>query len=176
MKKILFPLLFFVANTTEAQRVGVGTATPSEKLHVVGTLKTYGMKIQNGGNNGDFISQSNATGTVGHKKAHGGFGVNYIICMQGIYPQPSGPNLTNGPIVGEIVAFTGDFAPANWRMCHGQVLVIDSFTALYSLIGTTYGDGGTDSTFQLPDLRGLVPVGVGTSQAGYIWNRGQKSN
>ena len=59
-----------------------------------------------------------------------------------------------------IILFGGTFAPRDWALCQGQTLSIQSNTALFSLIGTTYGGNG-QTTFQLPDLRGRVPVGVG---------------
>lgn len=64
------------------------------------------------------------------------------------------------PYVGEIRLFAGTFAPANWAFCDGSLLSISQNTALFSLLGTTYGGNGT-STFALPDLRGRVPVHMG---------------
>ena len=62
--------------------------------------------------------------------------------------------------IGEIRMFAGNFAPRGWILCQGQLLAISSNTALFSILGTTYGGNGT-STFALPDLRSRVPVGVG---------------
>ena len=59
------------------------------------------------------------------------------------------------PYLGEIEAFAFNFAPRGWALCAGQVLPINQNTALFSLLGTTYGGNGT-TTFQLPDLRGLL--------------------
>jgi microcystin-dependent protein len=56
--------------------------------------------------------------------------------------------------------FAGNFAPQGWMFCHGQTLSINSNTALFSLIGTTYGGNG-QTTFCLPDLRSRVAVGFG---------------
>jgi len=64
------------------------------------------------------------------------------------------------PYIGEIRMFGGNFAPAGWSFCEGQLLPIDQFEALFNLIGTTYGGDG-QSTFALPDLRGRVPVHQG---------------
>jgi microcystin-dependent protein len=64
------------------------------------------------------------------------------------------------PFVGEIRMFGGNFAPAGWAFCHGQLLAISEFDILFALIGTTYGGDGL-STFALPDLRGRVPVHQG---------------
>ena len=64
------------------------------------------------------------------------------------------------PYVGEIRMFAGNFAPAGWMDCDGQLLPISGNETLFQLIGTTYGGDG-QSTFALPDLRGRVPVHVG---------------
>jgi microcystin-dependent protein len=63
--------------------------------------------------------------------------------------------------LGEIRIFPYNFAPSGWQFCAGQTLSISQNTALFSLLGTTYGGNGT-STFQLPDLRGRVPLGQGS--------------
>lgn len=64
------------------------------------------------------------------------------------------------PFVGEIRMFAGNFAPAGWMFCDGQLLPISENETLFNLIGTTYGGDG-QSTFALPDLRGRVPVHMG---------------
>ena len=63
-------------------------------------------------------------------------------------------------MLGEIRLFASNFAPRGWAFCEGQLLPISQNTALFSLLGTTYGGDGR-TTFALPDLRGRVPVGVG---------------
>ena len=65
------------------------------------------------------------------------------------------------PFVGEIRMFAGNFAPAGWMFCEGQLLPISEYETLFNLIGTTYGGDG-QSTFALPDLRGRIPLGSGT--------------
>lgn len=62
--------------------------------------------------------------------------------------------------VGSIVLWGGNFAPRNWKFCHGQTLQVADYTSLFSLISTAYGGDGI-WTFKLPDLRGRVPVGAG---------------
>lgn len=64
------------------------------------------------------------------------------------------------PMMGEIRMFAGNFAPRNWAFCQGQILSIVQNSALFSILGTTYGGNG-QTTFALPDLRGRVPVGTG---------------
>jgi microcystin-dependent protein len=72
------------------------------------------------------------------------------------------------PYVGEIRMFAGNFAPAGWMFCGGQLLPISENTTLFQLIGTTYGGDG-QSTFALPDLRGRIPIhfGTGSSNTAY---------
>jgi len=66
------------------------------------------------------------------------------------------------PYVGEIRMFAGNFAPAGWMFCEGQLLPISENETLFQLIGTTYGGDG-QSTFALPDLRGRIPIHQGNS-------------
>lgn len=64
------------------------------------------------------------------------------------------------PYIGEIRMFGGNFAPAGWMFCEGQLLPIAENNNLFLLIGTTYGGDGR-STFGLPDLRGRLPIHQG---------------
>jgi len=67
----------------------------------------------------------------------------------------------SNPYIGEIRMFAGNFAPAGWAFCDGQLLAIAENDALFALIGTTYGGDG-QTTFALPDLRGRIPIHQGT--------------
>jgi microcystin-dependent protein len=64
------------------------------------------------------------------------------------------------PFIGEIKMFAGNFAPRGWATCDGQLLAIAQNTALFALLGTTYGGDGR-TTFGLPDLRGRLPLHAG---------------
>jgi microcystin-dependent protein len=64
------------------------------------------------------------------------------------------------PYVGEIRMFAGNFAPAGWQFCEGQLLPISEYETLFNLIGTTFGGDG-QSTFGVPDLRGRIPLHQG---------------
>lgn len=64
------------------------------------------------------------------------------------------------PYVGEIRMFAGNFAPAGWQFCQGQLLPISEYDTLFQLIGTTYGGDG-EETFALPDLQGRIPIHQG---------------
>lgn len=64
------------------------------------------------------------------------------------------------PFIAQIMMFAGNFAPRGWAFCDGQLLAISQNTALFSLLGTTYGGDGR-TTFGLPDLRGRAPIHAG---------------
>ena len=66
------------------------------------------------------------------------------------------------PYVGELRMFAGNFAPAGWMFCEGQLLPISENETLFQLIGTTYGGDG-QTTFALPDLRGRIPLHMGNN-------------
>jgi microcystin-dependent protein len=83
--------------------------------------------------------------------------ISYCISMQGIYPSTASDN----PLIGEIMIFPYSFVPRNWARCDGSILSIASYSALFSLLGTTFGGNGS-TTFGLPDLRGRVVLGTGT--------------
>jgi len=65
------------------------------------------------------------------------------------------------PFLSEIRIMSFGYAPQGWAMCNGQLLPINQNQALFSLLGTTYGGNG-QTNFALPDLRGQVPIGVGS--------------
>lgn len=176
MKLILFAVALLLINVSYSQNIGLGVSNPTEKLEVNGKLRTDSITIVTGGSQTDFLIRSNAQGVIGFRKGHGGLALNFIICYAGTIPTTTGSNHSSGPYIGDIRMFAGDYAPQNWLLCNGQFLKKDSaaYIALYSIIGNTYGS--TDTNFAVPDLRGLVPVGVGTAPAGYIWNRAQRNN
>lgn len=78
------------------------------------------------------------------------------------------------PFIGAIIMFGGNFAPRGWAFCDGSLLQISSHTALFSILGTTYGGDGR-TTFGLPDLRGRVPVHEGTGPGLSPRRLGEKS-
>lgn len=77
------------------------------------------------------------------------------------------------PFIGQIMMFAGNFAPRGWAFCDGQLLPIANYTALFSIIGTTYGGDGK-TTFALPDMRGRVAInpGQGPGLSNYIQGPG----
>lgn len=76
------------------------------------------------------------------------------------------------PFVGEIRMFGGNFPPAGWAFCEGQAMPISEYETLFNLIGTTYGGDG-ESTFNLPDLRGRLPLHMGTRSGGSTYQIGE---
>jgi len=76
------------------------------------------------------------------------------------------------PFVAEIRIFPFNFAPKGWAWCNGQLMPISQNTALFSLLGTTYGGDGK-STFALPDLQGSAPIHAGQGQGLSLYDLGQ---
>lgn len=78
------------------------------------------------------------------------------------------------PFIGQLMLVPYNFAPQGWAFCQGQILSIAQNTALFSLLGTTYGGNG-QTTFALPDLRGRVPVSSGQGPGLSNYSLGQVS-
>jgi microcystin-dependent protein len=78
------------------------------------------------------------------------------------------------PYIGEVSIFAGNYAPRGWELCWGQLLAINEYTALFSLLGTYYGGDGR-TTFGLPDLRGRSVVGAGSGPGLTPRSIGQKA-
>ncbi len=72
---------------------------------------------------------------------------------------------------GEIRLFAGGYAPEGWHFCDGSLVSTNTYPALYSLIGTTYGSG--NGTFGLPNLKGRLPVGTGQGPNLPVYTLGQ---
>lgn len=77
------------------------------------------------------------------------------------------------PFIAEVRIFPYNFAPRGWAFCNGQILSIAQNTALFSLIGTTYGGNG-QTTFALPNLQGRTPVGVGQGPGLSSYTQGEE--
>lgn len=74
--------------------------------------------------------------------------------------------------VGEVRLFAGNFAPTGWALCEGQLMPISQYTALFSLLGTSYGGDG-ESTFALPNLNGSMVIGEGEGPGLSTYDHGQ---
>ena len=87
--------------------------------------------------------------------------IRFAIAFTGIFPSPDIPNYSEVPTVGEIRPFAGAGPlPSGWFYADGQLLPIAPYTALFAVIGATFGGNG-QSTFALPDLRGRTPICTG---------------
>lgn len=149
--------------------VGIGNQNAQKTLDVNGDIKGENVYINSGGTVSDFLVKSDASGKVGFRKGFYGLGLNYCICLAGVFPSRNRPASSDtstvtgttsiDPFIGEIMLFAGNFEPKNWAFCNGQLLSIAQNTALFSILGTTYGGNGT-TNFALPDLRDAVPVGM----------------
>ena len=131
---------------------------------------------------------ADVTGVTGGGQSHFNIqpsqAVNYIIALEGTFPSrditgdegASGDIGTLGlePFIGEVSMFGGNFAPRGWALCDGQLLSVSQYTALFSILGTTYGGDGR-TTFALPDLRGRMPIGPGSGPGLTPRSLGQKS-
>lgn len=94
----------------------------------------------------------------------------FVVFLMGLLPQKV---TAQEGFIGEVKLFAGNFAPRNWAFCDGQLLPISQNQSLFSIVGTMYGGDGR-TTFALPDLRGRVPVGVGTGPGLGTVQQGQK--
>lgn len=123
--------------------------------------------------NGVWVSQkmiytsSNTGGGQAFDIRNPSLGVYHVIALQGLFPSRSFE-----PFLGQISTVGFNFAPRSWALCDGQLLPISQNTALFSLLGTTYGGDGRTS-FGLPDLRGrsAVHVGNGPGLTPMTWGR-----
>ncbi len=96
--------------------------------------------------------------------------LHYIIALNGIFPARAGGGTTDEePLLGQIELFAGTFAPGGFAFCDGQILPIQQNTALFSLLGTTYGGNG-QSTFALPDLDSTLAVDAGQTAGLQPWS------
>jgi microcystin-dependent protein len=84
-------------------------------------------------------------------------------------PKPTKNKTMSTPMLGTIMMFGGNFPPAGWALCNGQLMLISQNAALFSILGTTFGGNGT-TTFGLPDFRGRAPVhwGQGSGLSNYV--------
>lgn len=75
--------------------------------------------------------------------------------------------LENGMPIGAVIQYAGSTAPTNWLICDGSAISRITYAELFSVIGTTYGAGDGSTTFNLPNLKGRVPVGVNSSDTDF---------
>jgi microcystin-dependent protein len=114
---------------------------------------------------------ANTGGSTPHENMQPSLGLNYIIALYGTYPS-EGSGLYEG-FIGEISLFAGNYEPGGWAYADGRLLPISSYTALFSILGTTYGGDG-ETTFGLPDLRGRSALGPRTGPGLPTYQLGQR--
>jgi microcystin-dependent protein len=92
-----------------------------------------------------------------------------VVAMMVFASAPNSASAGPDPYIGEISYVAFNWAPAGWSQCDGQTLAINQYSALYAMLGTTFGGNGT-TNFMLPDMRGRVPVHQGTgSGSNYVF-------
>ncbi|MCR4032079.1 tail fiber protein [Flavobacterium panacis] len=96
--------------------------------------------------------------------------LNFQIALYGIYPSRNGAD----PFIGEIILTPYNYEVRDHASCNGQLLSVNTNSALFSLLGTVYGGNGM-TTFALPDLRGRVPVHMGQGPGLQRYELGQQS-
>jgi microcystin-dependent protein len=115
------------------------------------------------GNN--WVAKNLTTGITGGSQPFNNIqpylGLNFEIVLEGVFPSRNGVD----EFIGEITIFAGNFEIRGYAFCNGQLLPIAQNTALFSILGTTYGGNG-QTTFGLPDLRGRVPIHSGGGSQG----------
>lgn len=159
-------IIGYGATATASNTIKLGNANVTD-VSTAGTLTAGTVTYPNTiGNAGEVLTLPLSGGTAYWSAPTGGgsrmqpfTAINYIIATQGSFPSTGGsaPGTT---LIGEVKMFAGNFAPSGWEFCDGQILAISSNTALFSILGTTYGGNGS-TTFSLPDLRGRVTVHAG---------------
>jgi microcystin-dependent protein len=87
----------------------------------------------------------------------------------GVFDAARIPSIPSDDITGVIKMYGGSSAPSGYLLCQGQAVSRSTYSALFSVIGTTFGAGNGSTTFNVPDLRGAAPAGAGTS-SGYTQN------
>ncbi|MGE3239957.1 MAG: phage tail protein [Pirellulales bacterium] len=134
----------------------LGEATGSEQVVLTASqLPAHNHSLPN--------STTATTGTTGGNALQPNMGpsltVNYIIATSGL--DPSSQSGSDGTFMGQLRLFAGNFAPTGFAFADGQLLSVGDYPELFSVLGSTYGGDGAE-TFALPDLRGRVPIDVGS--------------
>ena len=108
------------------------------------------------------VTSTDSTGVLQpYENMQPSLAVNYIVPLQGIFPSREGSLIvSSGPTLGFVYATAASYLPDGWNLAAGQMLPISQNSAVFSLLGTTYGGNGT-TTFALPDMRGLAAIGQG---------------
>lgn len=131
----------------------LGESTGSELISV--TYPSHNHTVNASG-----TSTGAASTTVNPSNIQPELALNYIIATDGVFPSVGGGGVTFESYIGEVTLFAGNFAPAGWAFANGQLLSIAQNSALFAILGTTYGGDGV-TNFALPDLQGRTAVSSG---------------
>lgn len=158
-------------------RAVVGAADPLLVGEVAGTesnmLTTANLPAHAHAMPGGGGSTGSAGGGQAYTNGQPTVSLTYMIATDGFFPSRDPDTYNNdGPFLGEVALFAGNFVPSGWALADGRSLMIAQNTALFSLLGTTYGGDGK-TTFFLPDLRGRLAVGEGQGAGLMNWDFGQ---
>ncbi len=170
MKQLLLIVFFFITLVNKAQ-VGIGTSTPhaSAQLDVTSTEK------------GALLPRMTASQRITITTPAAGLLVYQVDDVSGFYyyTGTAWTNLasggTGGVPSGTIMAFAGGTVPDGWVLCSGSAISRTLYAGLFTVLGTTYGNGDGSTTFQLPDLRGRTIYGLdnmGGTAAGRLTTTG----
>ena len=159
------PGVFTLANSQFGANVDVGGAvTVDGNVDVGGAMVVDGngtfrsdMRVDGNGSVGGNVGVSGAIVVDGNGTFHSNVLVDGI--MNAGEVQQEGFRLVP---TGSVISFIATAAPGGWLLCDGSAVNRTTYSRLYGVIGTTYGSGDTMTTFNLPDLRGRVPLGVGS--------------
>ena len=133
------------------QGPGLDPETTGEKSGSTSTTLHY---VQTPANNLNLFGQSQSFDN--HQPS---LGITYEIALQGVFPSQQGGPASPLDTIGMVMAFAGNYSPAGFAACQGQLLAISQNTALFAILGTAYGGDG-HQTFALPDLRGRDIIGA----------------
>ncbi len=144
-------------------RNAVGTGTPPGGSNTVIIGEAFGTETAG-------LSVANlpvAMGGSGTPVSNYGpsLGLTYLVATSGVFPSQGGGGTGENVYLGELILFAGNFAPSGFAIAQGQLLSINSNSALFALLGTQYGGDGI-TTFALPDMRGRSPANSGDFPVG----------
>ncbi len=144
--------------TVATARLGGGTPSNTNYLRGDGSWAAVANVVPLSTSSG-YVLTANSNGIANFQLPLANYSVNvkYCIVTQGIYSTSSSSS-GGSFFIGQIIPFAGNFVPADMLQCNGQLLQIQQYTALFSLLGITYGGNGT-TTFALPNLNGKTAIG-----------------
>jgi microcystin-dependent protein len=157
------------AKASRARRAGKLVATNKQGLLPANIIRPAWGLIQ-----GKPARTKSTGGGQAHTNMQPFVTLDCIIALEGIFPSRNGGGSTDSAFLGEVKWFAGNFAPRGWAFCDGQLLSIAQHSALFSILGTTYGGDGRQN-FALPDARGRAILHEGSGPGLSPRTLGQKA-